>query len=152
VNTFNANLLRPLFAIGILAGLTSCQSTETQNLQDAPVKENTSKAATEKNSPEVAMNLNQQLSFSKQDLVGRLGIDADAIKIKLARQITWRSGALGCPKPGMSYTQALVSGVLILLDADGETFGYHAQENQKPFYCPSRQAVIPDSIQKEDLA
>lgn len=98
------------------------------------------------------MNLNQQLSFSKQDLAGRLGVDIDAIKIKVARQITWRSGALGCPKPGMNYTQALVPGILILLDADGETYGYHAQKNQKPFYCPSRQAVIPDSIQKEDLA
>ena len=50
------------------------------------------------------MNLNQQLSFSKQDLAGRLGVDIDAIKIKVARQITWRSGALGCPKPGMNYT------------------------------------------------
>jgi hypothetical protein len=152
VKTISTNLLSPLFAIGILAGLVSCQSKETQSTPDASVEQNSSKVTAEQNSREVAMNVNQQLSFSKQDLADRLGIDADAIKIKLARQITWRSGALGCPKPGMNYTQALVPGVLILLDADGETYGYHAQKNQKPFYCPSRQAVIPDSIQKEDLA
>lgn len=152
MRTLNTLILKPLFAAGMLAGLSSCQSTETRSPQVAPANESTSKVTTEKNSPEEAVDLNQQLSLSKQDLADRLGVGADTIKIKIARQITWRSGALGCPKPGMSYTQAQVPGVLILLDVEGETYGYHAQTNQKPFYCPARQAVIPDSIQKEDLA
>lgn len=142
----------PYIAIGIVAGLAACQGNDNQKHPRASEPQNQPEVTHEHNTVEVAMNLNQQLSFSKQDLADRLETDVDNIKIKIARQITWRSGALGCPKPGMNYTQALVPGVLILLEVDGEIYGYHAQQNQKPFHCPSGQAVIPDSIQKEDLA
>ena len=146
------NLFSPYFAISIIASLAACQSTDDQSDLRSSAEQDQPKITQEGSSREVAMNFNQQLSFSKQDLASRLDIDVENIKIRVARQITWRSGAIGCPKPGMNYTQALVPGVLILMDVDGKTYGYHAQQNQKPFYCPSRQAVIPDSIQKEDLA
>jgi len=136
----------------ILIGLAACQSNDSQVSPDISLNTEAPAANQEHSIVEVKMNLNQQLSISKQDLADRLGIELDSIKIITARQLTWRSGALGCPKPGMNYTQALVPGVLILLEADGKTYGYHAQKNQKPFHCPTRQAVIPDSIQKEDLA
>jgi len=145
-------LLSPIFAVGIFVGLAACQSSDSQKSPDTSVVKDPPNISLEQNTRKNVMNLNQQLSFSKQDLANRLGIDADTVNIKVARQITWKSGALGCPKPGMNYTQALVPGVLIILEAGGKTYGYHAQENQEPFHCPSRQAVIPDSIQKEDLA
>ena len=144
-------LFNPCFAIGIIVSLAACQKVDDQSELQSPTERDQPKITQESGSRELTMNFNQQLSFSKQDLANRLDVNVDDIKINVARQITWRSGALGCPKPGMSYTQALVPGVLILLDINGETYGYHAQQNQKPFHCPSRQAVIPDSIQKEDL-
>ncbi len=98
------------------------------------------------------MSLNQQISFSKKDLAQRLGIEPDAITLSGARQVNWRSGALGCPAPGMSYTQALVPGILILLKAGDEAFGYHAKSDGKPFYCPRERVEVPASIQTEDLA
>ena len=33
-----------------------------------------------------------------------------------ARAVTWNNGALGCPKPGISYTQALVDGMQVIVD------------------------------------
>ena len=32
--------------------------------------------------------------------------------------MTWTDGSLGCPQKGMSYTQALVEGELLLLRVD----------------------------------
>jgi hypothetical protein len=38
--------------------------------------------------------------------------------------VTWSDGALGCPAPGRFYTQALVPGFRVQLEAGGERFDY----------------------------
>ncbi len=77
------------------------------------------------------------------DLADRLGLAADAISVVLMEDVTWSDGSLGCPEPGMSYTQALVDGYRIVLEANGTEFHYHAAGGDDPFYCanPSRPAA-----------
>ena len=41
-----------------------------------------------------------------------------------AEAVTWPSGALGCPKPGRSYTQALVDGMRVVVTAGEATYDY----------------------------
>ena len=89
------------------------------------------------------MNLNDQIEFSKIELAQRLGIEPESITLSGAREVNWRSGALGCPKPGMNYTQALVPGVLIILTVGKEAHSYHAKLGGKPFYCPRERAEEP---------
>ena len=89
------------------------------------------------------MNPNEQIAFSKQDLATRLGLELEAIKISGATPVNWRSGALGCPKPGVNYTDVLVPGAWIVLKADSETYRYHAARGYEPFYCPDEQAEPP---------
>lgn len=89
------------------------------------------------------MNLKQQIDFSRQDLATRLGMGIEAIKISGATHVNWRSGALGCPKPGMSYTEALVAGIWINLRVDNTVYRYHAAANGQPFYCPNDRAEPP---------
>ena len=144
--------LKAAILAGLLAGLTACQGTGDKESAESSSMESVEKVTQEKDKLAVSMNLNGQIAFSRKDLADRLGVELDAIKLTAARKVTWRSGALGCPKPGMSYTQALVPGVLIFLNVGDDAYGYHAKNDGKPLYCPSRQAVIPDSIQKEDLA
>ena len=48
--------------------------------------------------------------LAQQDLARRLGLDQGAISVVVAQDVTWRNGSLGCPEPGMSYSQALVDG------------------------------------------
>ncbi len=98
------------------------------------------------------MNLNEQIAFSIEDLARRQRINEDSVVLVGARQVTWRSGALGCPEPGGNYTQALVPGVLILLKSGEETVGYHASEGGVPFFCPAKRARPPAAIEAEDLA
>ena len=146
------HLLKVAILAGLFVGLTACQGIGDQEPADSSSTGDTQTRSHENDNPVASMNLNEQISFSRKDLADRLGIELGTIKLTAARRVTWRSGALGCPKPGMSYTQALVPGVLIFLNVGDDAYGYHAKNDGKPFYCPSRQAVIPDSIQKEDLA
>ena len=97
-----------------------------------------------------SMNLHEQIEFSKKALAQRLDIESESITLSEAREVTWRSGALGCPEPGMNYTQALVPGALIFLRAGNEVHGYHAKFGAKPFYCPWQRAEQPLSGQGAD--
>lgn len=54
----------------------------------------------------------------------RTGVAAAEIEVVEAEQVTWPDGSLGCPEPGQMYTQALVDGYQVVLDAGGEELDY----------------------------
>lgn len=89
------------------------------------------------------MNRQEQIDFAKHDLITRLAIDPKKVSLTRAVEVTWRSGALGCPEPGTSYTQALVPGVLIVFSAGNSDYRYHARTGGQPFLCPEERAEIP---------
>lgn len=67
------------------------------------------------------------------DLAGR-GVDGEP-ELVSAEAITWNNGALGCPKPGMSYTQATVDGMRVVVTADGTTYDYRFGRGDTPVLC-----------------
>src|SRR5699024_2446093 len=69
------------------------------------------------------------------DLAKREGVDEDAVTAVGYASVTWRDGSIGCPKPGMMYTQALVPGHLLVLEANGALFSYHAGRTDTFSYC-----------------
>ena len=69
------------------------------------------------------------------DLAAHTGVDPADIDVVAHEQVTWPDGSLGCPKPGYSYTQALVDGYRIVLRAGAEDYAYHGADGQKPFRC-----------------
>jgi hypothetical protein len=58
------------------------------------------------------------------DAADRAGVDPDEVEVIQAMEVTWSDGSLGCPEPGMSYTQALVDGYHVIVDAGGEQLDY----------------------------
>ena len=50
-------------------------------------------------------------------------------------EVTWRDGSIGCPEPGMNYTQALVPGIRVVLELDGRRYEYHAGGGRSIFLC-----------------
>ena len=54
------------------------------------------------------------------------GVDPAAITVVSAEPKTWNDGSLGCPEPGQLYTQALVPGYQVILDANGKKMDYRA--------------------------
>ncbi len=65
------------------------------------------------------------------------------IKVVSGEAVTWPDGSLGCPQPGMLYTQALVAGYRIVLQAGTQVLNYHAAARGKPVFCPASRAVVP---------
>jgi hypothetical protein len=69
---------------------------------------------------------NEILDRILDDAVVRTGTDRASITVTRAEAVTWSDGSLDCPEPGMMYTQALVDGYHVILDADGEELDYRA--------------------------
>lgn len=74
---------------------------------------------------------------ARADLAERLRVPPEEIEVVTAEQVTWPDGSLGCPEPGMSYTQALVEGSKVILGHDDRVYVYHAGADDQPFLCPS---------------
>ena len=122
--------MNSILLTGVLVGAAACTSTP----------------------PEIPapMNANGQVAFSKTDLAQRLGVAIESVVVSSTRPVTWGSGALGCPDPGMNYTQALVPGTVIYLKVDNTIHAYHARYGGEPFYCP-RDRVEPPATEGDDL-
>jgi len=69
------------------------------------------------------------------DLAEKLGIKQSDIQVVQAEAVVWRDGSLGCPKPGRFYTQALVDGYKVVLEANNVAYDYHAGNRGNFFLC-----------------
>ena len=69
------------------------------------------------------------------DLSRRLDVDPADITVVSAEEVTWRDGSIGCPQPGMLYTQALTNGTRVVLEAEGQRYQYHAGGRRSAFLC-----------------
>jgi hypothetical protein len=88
---------------------------------------------------ELAGALDPHVQDAIDQLAADEGVDRGQIEVVLAQRVTWPDGSIGCPEPGMMYTQALVEGYRILLAVHGEEVAYHGQGNQPPFRCDDPQ-------------
>ena len=114
--------------------------------------ENTMKTDKSKmNTVPESISMNQQITGATKDLADRIGVAVDVITVKDARSVQWGSGAMGCPKPGMNYTQALVPGIRLLLEANGTIYYYHGSTGKSLFYCPAERAKAPAFGQGEEV-
>ncbi len=81
--------------------------------------------------------LDARVSAAIDDLAAREDVDPRDVKVAEAQEVTWSDGSLGCPKPGMSYIQALTDGFLLVLEVDGRRFEYHGGRDGQLRLCES---------------
>ncbi|HET7677328.1 MAG TPA: hypothetical protein VFK38_05695 [Candidatus Limnocylindrales bacterium] len=60
------------------------------------------------------------------DATRRASVTPDQVAVIESRAVTWSDGSLGCPQPGQIYTQALVEGFQVLVEAGGMRLDYRA--------------------------
>jgi hypothetical protein len=90
------------------------------------------------------MNAPQSLlEAAIDDAAQRTGTPRADIKVMVAEAVTWPDGSLGCPQPGMLYTQALVPGYRIVLRVGEATLNYHATAQGPSRFCPADRVVPP---------
>ena len=83
------------------------------------------------------------VEMAKIDLAGRLSIPTDQIILIDARAVVWSDSSLGCPQPGMFYTEVLTPGYLILLEANGQEYEYHSGKSSEVFLCENPIPPVP---------
>ncbi|MDR7335191.1 hypothetical protein [Roseateles asaccharophilus] len=59
----------------------------------------------------------------------------DALKVGV-EELNWADASLGCPRPGMAYTQALVPGYRLVVREGQREAVYHASRRGHWLWCP----------------
>jgi hypothetical protein len=142
-----ARLLASLFILGAAGACASCvfaqssvgSASKSVGVQQAPA------VTAEPVQGDVPAEMLDQL---RSELASQKGLAAKDVKVVSAEAVNWPNGALGCPKPGSMYTQAIVPGYRVVLEAGGERFNYHASKRGQFKLCTSRAgALAPRSSQ-----
>jgi len=94
-------------------------------------------------SPAASAELQALIRAVSDDAQRVSGVDASRIRVLEAAAVTWSDGSLGCPAPGRLYTQALVPGYRVRLDAGGRSLIYHANARGNWVLCPAERARQP---------
>jgi hypothetical protein len=137
-----------MLAIGATLMLTACaeardeappaaETSTSTTLVATPIEPESTMPSVPPNNPDTAPET--VVDKAILDLVTRTQVDPESISVVLAEAVTWPDGSLGCPEPGMSYTQALVDGSRVLLEVDGRLYAYHAGSDAEPFLCESEE-------------
>jgi hypothetical protein len=75
------------------------------------------------------------VASSRRDLALRLSIGPESIQLVSVETKEWPDASLGCPQPGVFYTQVLSPGFLVVLEADGATYKYHTDLESYVVLC-----------------
>ena len=79
--------------------------------------------------------LQKTVAQAQADLARRLHIESNDMTLVDVQSVTWPDGGLGCPQPGMEYTQVQVDGLLIRFSVAGRVYEYHSGGARPPFLC-----------------
>jgi hypothetical protein len=80
----------------------------------------------------------------RADAAQALGLADGGAALTLAVEaVTWGDGSLGCPQPGMRYTQALVPGWRVVVRDGAREWVYHASRRGAWLWCPPGLAHAP---------
>lgn len=93
--------------------------------------------------PTLPRPLDAVVAAALADAARRSGLPATALRVVAAEAVTWPDGSLGCPLPGMFYTQALVPGYRVRVRAGDQVLDYHAGRGGAPQWCPPDRAQEP---------
>lgn len=86
--------------------------------------------------PDPTTQLVQRL---KLDLATQINVDISQIETEKVEAVTWPDTSLGCPQPGILYSQILVDGYRVTLKANSAEFDYHTQGTEEFVLCKATQ-------------
>ncbi len=71
---------------------------------------------------------NDIMQALQADLLAKVTADSTQVQVTRAEFVQWPDGSLGCPQPGIEYTQAIVPGYWVVLEVEGQSFDYRVTE------------------------
>ncbi len=141
-----AGILSGCQPAGTPGGQLAPQATITATQPALMLKETVVPAAPAMPTEETQMNvvpiptpldasMQEIVTQARDDLARRLSIDPAKIELVEASEVTWPDGSLGCPQPGMLYTQVTVDGLRLRFSVGGRIYSYHSGGGRPPFWC-----------------
>jgi hypothetical protein len=82
------------------------------------------------------------------DAAKRFKVSPNEVVLTRAEQVTWPNGALGCPRPGLSYTQMVVPGFRVVAKTASGELLYHTDGHASIVHCAAAYAIGPRSLEK----
>jgi len=70
-------------------------------------------------------------------------VPREKLVIVRAQSVVWNDGSLGCPEPGMMYTQALVKGYWVVIEGVGQTYDFRVDARGRFQLCPAGRGGPP---------
>jgi hypothetical protein len=129
-----------LFALGIVLGLAlaACGEQEDPVLEQPPIDDLVGEDDADDDAADddaAGGSDSREITIATADAAERAGVAESDVTFVGFEMVTWPDGSLGCPEPDTMYTQALVEGYRIVLEAIGERFVYHGALGDDPFHC-----------------
>lgn len=103
--------------------------------EEQPIPDPTATDDTAEPTPPMADITEQGLAALVARAAEEAGVDIGEVRVVTAEEVTWPDGSLGCPEPGMSYTQALVPGFRVVLEIGGDELNFHAAQGGEFRFC-----------------
>lgn len=85
--------------------------------------------------PQRDLSFGPQMVAARKDLASRLGVTEREILFLSGEGKTWNDGSLGCPEPGVMYTQAQVPGWVLSFGHQQRVYTYHT-DLDRTIPCP----------------
>jgi hypothetical protein len=76
------------------------------------------------------------LAAAVAHLSDQTGTPPEEIKVVSIEAVNWPDTSLGCPQEGMMYAQVITQGYKIVLEAQGQQYEYHTNEQEHAVLCP----------------
>jgi hypothetical protein len=127
--------------IGLSSLVISCAACSQDAVEPAAPSQQA--PAADQADTSIGDQLSNLVNNAVADVASQSGLAATDVTVVQASMVNWASGALGCPEGDRSYTQAIVPGILVILDADGMIYRYHGRQGQALFHCPNNRATAP---------
>ena len=75
------------------------------------------------------------VELARSHLAAALGCVSGDIAVATVEPVVWNDGSLGCARPGMRYTQAIVPGYKVTLVHAGQRYWYHTDRRRNVVPC-----------------
>lgn len=154
--------MKPIRNILLLAGLLflaacSAQVTQVANPTDviaSPAPTNTTAPTQMEPTPtqgQIPVDLTPAQLAAIQAISAKYGVPADQVKLVSTEAVTWSNGCLDIVLPGVMCTQALVDGFRIIMEANGQQYEFHTnQDGSSVIDAAQLQATLGFVVSKAD--
>jgi|SRR5919199_4767610 hypothetical protein len=87
--------------------------------------------------PEANLSPDQQqaVAAALRDAAAHLGVAATDMSVQQVEEREWGDSSLGCPQPGLLYSQVVTPGFLVVINSRGKQLEYHSDTRGRVVLC-----------------